>query len=238
MQNENTSKTALRYGAFGLLGVGALFLGKRFLQAFKKDNAESELATDESAQNAQAFRAAFNTSGNSWMIAFDGTDTPKVFALASQVKDFPKVQQYYRDLYKSSLTEDLGSELSADDLAKFWAIMNGKKALADKTNKANKAIQAGNFKFKIGDKLVSKPLKGNTKIGYGTIIKNVLKIVAWHTFPGAYVGTITGFKKVKVKDYDGVSRWLSGYYIKDIPNGEKFGVKNIFVLEREVAKQN
>jgi hypothetical protein len=179
---------------------------------------------------------AFNPSGNTWLQAADGTDNVKVFELASQIKDFPKVQKYYRDLYKSSLTEDLGKELSSTELARFWAIINGKKAATAKQVQAQKTLAANKFKYKIGDKLVAKPFKGNTKIGYAYIENGRMKIAGWHSLPNSYAGIISGFMKVQVKDYDGVTRYLSAYYVKDLPNGVNFGSRKVFVLERETAK--
>jgi hypothetical protein len=237
MAQERASNQATRYGAIGVAAIAVYFLGKRFINAFKKEGAESELPNDQSAQQAQAFMTAFNPSGSSWLKFTDGTDNKKVFELASQIKDFPKVQKFYKDLYKSSLTEDLGNELSSTELARFWAIINGQKAKTQATAKANETLSANKFKFRIGDKLVSSPLKGNTKVGYAALVNNVFRILGWHTLRGEYIGTISGYFKVQIKDYDGVSRYLSAYYLKDLPNGTKFGSNKIFVLEREVAIQ-
>jgi hypothetical protein len=236
MATQQTQDKLMEYGGLAVLAVGGFFLGRKFLREFKKEGAEAELATDQSAQQAQAFRTAFNTSGNSWLMAADGTDNVKVFQLATEVKDLAKVQQYYKDLYKSSLTDDLGSELNSTELARFWAIINGKNAKTQASAKAKAVLAANKFKFKIGDKLNASPLKGNTKIGYAFLEKGAFKIAGWHSLPNTYAGTVTGFVKAKIKDYDGVSRYLSGYYVKDLPNGTTFGSRKIFVLEREVTK--
>ena len=234
---EKASNQATRYGAIGVASIAVYFLGRKFINAFKKDGAEAELATDQSAQQAQAFMTAFNPSGSSWLKFSDGTDNKKVFELAAQVRDFPKVQKFYRDLYKSSLIEDLGNELNSTELARFWAIINGKKVQSDAIAKGKARIVANKFKFKLGDKLVSAPLKGNTKVGYGALVKGVFRILGWHTLSGAYMGTVSGYFKVKLKDYDGKLKYLSAYYVKDLPNGTSFGSNKVFVLERETAIQ-
>ena len=100
MATQKTQDTLLKYGGFAVLGVGAFFLGRKFIREFKKEGAEADLPTDQSAQQAQAFMTAFNPSGNTWLQAADGTDNVKVFELATQVKDFAKVQQYENKFYQ------------------------------------------------------------------------------------------------------------------------------------------
>ena len=92
----------------------------------------------------------------------------------------------------------------------------------------------GLIKFNV---LKSISFKGNTKIGYAFVENGVTKIAGWHSLLGAYAGTVTGYVKYKVlKDYDGKTKYLSGYYVKDLPNGVNFGSRKVFVLERETAK--
>lgn len=76
---------------------------------------------DVTTQQAQALRDAFNRSGVSYLMAFDGTDTDLVFQTAAQITDYKAVSEAYRVLYPGSeLTTDLQTELSRTDLQKFW----------------------------------------------------------------------------------------------------------------------
>ncbi|MBN8823883.1 MULTISPECIES: hypothetical protein [unclassified Spirosoma] len=88
------------------------------------ENAGSDLSTQQAIQ----FRQAMNPSGSGWLMSFDGTDTASILATAGQIKSFADVSQAYRALYGDDLTSDLTNELSREDLAQLWAIINGTKA--------------------------------------------------------------------------------------------------------------
>lgn len=86
-------------------------------------------AASDVSQLAIAYRQALNPSGYGWAIGVDGTNEAKLFELAAQsVGRFAQIAQTYQTLYFTTLTQDLQNELSAEELAKFWAIVNGNNA--------------------------------------------------------------------------------------------------------------
>jgi len=74
---------------------------------------------------ANQLRSAFNPSGNGWMIAMDTTDTDTVMQISANMKQnsvpFSYVSSAYQTAYKDNLATRLQSELSATELAKFYA---------------------------------------------------------------------------------------------------------------------
>ena len=83
--------------------------------------------TDLTSQQAIQLRQAMNPSGSGFLIG-DGTDEDSIMATAATITDYKAVYQAYKTLYGSDLTADLTGELSREELAQFWAVVNGNVA--------------------------------------------------------------------------------------------------------------
>lgn len=106
-----------------LAGLGVYLLVRGFSKS-KQQAYLNTAGTDKATQQAQALRDAFNKSGISYLMQFDGTDTELVFQTAGQITDYSAVSDSYRVLYSGSeLTTDLQTELSREDLQRFWNIV-------------------------------------------------------------------------------------------------------------------
>ena len=118
---KNSTLTNVLPWIIGILVFNALF--RKSAQAEALNNAP----TDNSSQLAIQLRQAMNASGVGWLMGGDGTDEEALFAIAPQLRGgvFQTVAQRYQLLYNSNLTTDLQNELTAADLTKFWALVNG-----------------------------------------------------------------------------------------------------------------
>lgn len=110
--------------AVGVAGYFGFKLVKNAIQGALKSAQDSKTDSSLETQQAQQLRIAMNPTGNNWMRDFDGTDAQAILNIARGVVDFSKVQQAYSNLYQSSLTADLQSELSTNDYAAFINITN------------------------------------------------------------------------------------------------------------------
>lgn len=222
------------------VGLGLLgFLGlRKMLQMAAQDNAAEQLGNDPNVQYAQMIRAALNGSGNSWLSWADGTDEKALYKVAEKIKDWPRVAQAYKNLYRNNIADDLTSELSSEELIEFFRL------LALPKNTANNALTEyaikNGFKYRVGTKLKSNPVAGTSRIGYvKTSKKNgkiVLDVVLWNTKAGSLVGTIDGYAWFSWLDGAGKKRTERFYLVKDIPN-QSPGVK-YYVLESETLPIN
>ena len=124
LHNDPTKDFLLKTGA----GVVLYFLGKKVFKNLKKDSTESQVEDKPEVGQAQGLRQAMNPSGNSWMKNFDGTDTKAVFSIATEITNIEGVRNAYKNLYTTSLYEDLQSELSAEEYQKFLSLATKGKA--------------------------------------------------------------------------------------------------------------
>ena len=173
-----------------LAGLGVYLLVRGFSKS-KQQAYLNTAGTDKATQQAQALRDAFNKSGISYLMQFDGTDTDLVFQTAGQIADYSAVSDSYRVLYSGSeLTTDLQTELSREDLQRFWDIVYKRGSnpttpttTPTTTGKQVKAKQTVNLRVYAKPTVVEKQAKA------GEII-------------GAYVGeeylTVTGSKQLFV----------------------------------------
>lgn len=109
----------------GLLTVGGaalIYFGKKWFDDKKTENTEDKADTPE-VQQAMLLRSALNPSGNTWMKDIDGTDTETIFKVAKQITKQKAVSESYRNLYKSSMYDDLSNDLSTSEYQKFLSLM-------------------------------------------------------------------------------------------------------------------
>lgn len=109
-------------------GLVLVWLGNKLIKNLKKDSTESRVENDPSVGQAQSLRQAMNPSGNEWMRKMDGTNKEAIFRIASEIDDIEAVRKAYKNLFNSSLYEDLQGELSATDYQKFLSIATKGKA--------------------------------------------------------------------------------------------------------------
>ncbi|MDP2385683.1 MAG: hypothetical protein Q8M29_04890 [Bacteroidota bacterium] len=121
---DPTKDLLIKVGA----GLVLVWFGKKFFDKLKKDTTESQVENNPSVGQAQGLRQAMNPSGNVWMMSFDTTSTDAVFAIAKEITDIEGVRKAYKNLYNSSLYEDLQAELSATDYQKFLSLATKGKA--------------------------------------------------------------------------------------------------------------
>ncbi len=109
-------------------GLVLVWLGNKLLKNLKKDNTESKVENDPSVGQAQSLRQAMNPSGNEWMRKMDGTNKEAIFTIAKDIDDIEAVRKAYKNLFNTSLYEDLQGELSATDYQKFLSLATKGKA--------------------------------------------------------------------------------------------------------------
>ncbi|MBO0934600.1 hypothetical protein [Fibrella aquatilis] len=99
---------------------------KKSSDASKREQALQDAPSNPYVQQAIAVRQACNSSGNDWMINYDGTDEDALFALAPQIgkSGWSGVQEAYQQLYAEPLTERLTKELGNADFQKFLLLLN------------------------------------------------------------------------------------------------------------------
>lgn len=107
-------------------GVGIFFGIRALAKNFKKGIREQQaLNPGNPATYATQFKLAFeNDNSFGW-----GTDEEAVYRTVEQIPNvatFKKVQHAYRDLYGSSLSADLKSELSTEEYTTLLDLINTK----------------------------------------------------------------------------------------------------------------
>jgi LPXTG-motif cell wall-anchored protein len=192
MQFSDKNQSLLIWSGIVIVGgTAGYFLLKKTLAASAKNSVDLTIGDSKEAQQAQGLRAAFNPSGTSWLMSTDGTNNDAVFTIANQITDLSTVATKYKALYGTNLSDDLTSELTAEELTKFYAAVN--KSSAQKKSQSDLEAK---FKFHYGNQLATSPKPGFTKVAYydeprSWISKsNTLKITHWHTKPGGYAGTV------------------------------------------------
>ena len=214
------------FGGPILAGVVA-YAGWRIARKKKDKDAEGQAgqaADSLPIRQAQLLRAAFNPSGASWLIQTDGTSNENVFKVAAGIKDFPAVATAYKKLYDQNISDDLTNELTPEQLQKFYDLV--------RTSKLDE-----NFAFKISDDLASNPRAGFTKVAYyAPLVSNTpLKILYWHTKPGAYLGKVI-FRTKVLMTTGGVKKYLDMYGVNQVPLPNYKPTNVLYVFGSEVKK--
>lgn len=97
------------------------YIKKTFLESLKS-SLEETIDKDQEALQARGLYEAFNPSGFETTIKLDGTDEDAVLQIAKTIKNFALVKEKYKILYPNRiLIQDLHSELSSTDEAKFYS---------------------------------------------------------------------------------------------------------------------
>ncbi len=181
LHNNPTKDLLIKAG----VGVVVVWLGDKVIKNLKKDNTESQVETNTSVGQAQGLRQAINPSGNNWMRKFDGTDTTAIFSIAKEITDIEAVRLNYKNLYNTSLYEDLQGELSAEDYQKFLSLATKGKVGPKKYAPTRNDILPTNWVITTSNANVrTTPLKTSK---YNPL-NNILKVVAM----GKILGITTG----------------------------------------------
>lgn len=166
-------------------GLVLLWLGNKLLKNLKKDGTESRVESDPSVGQAQSLRQAMNPSGNEWMRKFDGTTTEAIFSVAREITDIEAVRKAYKNLYNTSLYEDLQGELSASDYQKFLSLATKGKAGSQNYAPKRSDIKPNYWVITTADANIRKtPVKESKYNPFNNILKVVSK--------GKIVGATTG----------------------------------------------
>lgn len=137
--NNGQYNNVLLFLALGVL----LYIVARGWQKTVQESTSDSIGSDKTLMIAQQLRQAFIPLGFPVGMGFDGTDVPAVMSLAAQITDYQAVAKAYRTLYNADLSEDLSEELSIADLAKFWNIVNAKKATTGSTTTSGTGSTTG-----------------------------------------------------------------------------------------------
>lgn len=188
MENKDSIKNKLLdYGVKAVLLGGAVYGLHALYQQYQKDHTEQQVEQKPEVGQAMALYSAMNPSGMEWMRKFDGTNTEAVFATANEISDLNKVMAAYKQLYNSSMLDDLRQELSPDDYTKF---LNTLKFSPANTNKGTDNKPKNNFIN--GTPLITK-LKSNLRrtpqnISHFSLNSNIIKLAD----AGKLIGFATG----------------------------------------------
>jgi len=98
--------------------VGGYFVVKNWNQKRKQQETEGQLQDNKSVQIATLLRNALDK----WF----GADIATIIQVAPQVTNFDSVARAYESLYHRSLTQDLTSKLSPEQLNQFYSQMRVK----------------------------------------------------------------------------------------------------------------
>jgi len=166
-------------------GLVLVWLGNKLLKNLKKDNTESQVESDPTVGQAQSLRQAMNPSGNEWMRKMDGTNKEAIFTIAKDISDIESVRKSYKNLYNTSLYEDLQGELSAQDYQKFLSLATKGKAGSHNYAPKRDDIPANNWVITKAQTNIRKTPVKESKYFPGN---NILKLVE----QGKLIGITTG----------------------------------------------
>ena len=142
-QNKDSITKIVDTGIKVAVVGGGLYFGHRYYVKWRAEQAEKKYGATPEGSQAVGLKAAMNPSGFSWFKSVDTTNVSAVMEIAARVKNYSMVQDIYKKIYDSSLEQDLQSELSAEDYAKF-------KNIVTATNRETTTVNTG----KVGAKVV------------------------------------------------------------------------------------
>lgn len=207
---KNATLTNFLPWVIGLLVFNALF--RKSAQAEALNNAP----TDNNSQLAIQLRQALNPSGAGWLMGSDGTDEDALFSLAPQLRGgiFQAVAQRYELLYRSNLTTDLQNELSAPDLQKFWALVNGSSIPTTPTPSTSGNTGTGTPPRANGKKVVA------TKVYNIRDYENPQKVIK-QSKVGETIGVYDGERIVKLNGVD------TAFYVAKVSFSVPIGIFSV-----------
>ena len=71
-----------------------------------KSDAQNKADDSPEVRQAMSLRSAMNTSGISWMMSMDTTDTSTVLNTAKTITNLDSVQKAYKNLYQNNLLDN------------------------------------------------------------------------------------------------------------------------------------
>ena len=129
-QVVNKGLSALSYIGVGVLGIavtgGAYYLYKRNRAIKTKEN--GSLESDQAIMLHMSMKRGGEIK-TPWYIPTidiqlpDGTNEELAFSIAAKIRDWTKVQEYYRYIFSSSLVDDLRSDLSDEEYQNFMRLI-------------------------------------------------------------------------------------------------------------------
>jgi hypothetical protein len=206
MEDKDSIKhKLLDYGVKAVLIGGAIYGIHVLYQQYQKDHTEQEVEQKPEVGQAMSIYSALNPSGMEWMKKMDGTNTEAIFATANEISNLNKVMVAYKQLYKSSMLDDLRQELSPDDYTKF---LNTLRFSTNNTNKGTGTKPKNDFKS--GTPLITK-LQSNLRktpknISKYSINSNIIKL--------AEAGKMIGFATGKTQFDNGSGTGIGTLYIE------------------------
>ena len=110
------------YAVKAVIIGGTIHVAKKWIDNANENIVDQKASTDPNVNAAIQFRHGINPSGFEWLMIVDGTNFEAVLNAADMVQDFVEVQKAYKLKYRTSLIDDLSSDLNANQYAKAIAL--------------------------------------------------------------------------------------------------------------------
>jgi hypothetical protein len=184
--NDSIKHKLLDYGVKAVLLGGAVYGLHKLYEHYQKDQTEKGADDKPEVRQASTIYSAFNPSGMDWMKKMDGTNTEAIFNTAKEITDLNKVMRAYKNLYNSSMLDDLRQELSPEDYTKFLNTIKFNDSNINKTgNKPKVEFKQGTL---LTTKLTSNIRKTPQNISKWSTDNNIIQQVD----EGKFIGFATG----------------------------------------------
>lgn len=197
---QDLKNRLMTVGFYGLGGfLGWRFLIKPIFDNMRRDREQKEIGNDPNKQQATILYNAMNTSGISWMRAFDQTNEAAIFESARSITDWNAVQATYKKLYSRNLLEDIQSELDTEEFKTFMTILNTSKNRTD--GGGGQDITTRGFLIVASADVRIRSTPDSSSDGW-SLTNNILGVIKQGNFIGFSTGDIkvddAGVKYIKV----------------------------------------
>lgn len=185
-ENDNLKSGLIRLGGSLIVaGIAGYLLNKAY-KAYKKSSTEKQVAESPEVRQAMSLYAAMNPSGIEWLSWADGTKSMMILDIAKEIKDIAKVQQEYKNLYGSSLMDDLRKDLSPEELIKFnYTLQFSPQNISKTGNKPTLNVAKGTYMI---TKLPANIRKTPKNISRWSFSNNIIRLAD----AGKSIGMATG----------------------------------------------
>lgn len=184
---KNVSHKLVNIGVKAVLAGGAAYGIYKIYRAYEKNKTENQTDKKPEVGQAMIIRSAMNPSGMEWLKSTDGTNTEAILNTAKEITDLNLVMNAYKNLFNSSMLEDLQKELSPEDYTKF---LNTLKFSSNNKNKGRAGAPKNNFKraTPLITKLRANLRKTPKNISHWSYNSNVIKSIIAKQFIGFATG--------------------------------------------------
>ena len=194
----------------GVVGVGGyMFINAKMKQA-NLEKTEGVLGESVDAQQAVLLRTAINPSGIPWLLGVDGKNANTLLKVARQIKDFKKVAEAYRNLYKEDLSNNLTNEFKGKELDAFFAIVNANRIGA----------------YLVGEKI---PIVNGSVNAFKNAAPSTVNFAGKIKAPFVIMTKVV--TKVPYNIGNKRGQWIMN--LVELPDGRKFYVKNTELLKKK-----